>query len=111
MLKQIEIKDSKNILNPNDFTVLTEIIDRGNFYGEPVKLKYITFNCQDIEIAPIMEGEKFANLSFVFQNYINYSLVYRMCPIGFHSNIVNTIKIYEHEQEKTFDELTNGILI
>jgi len=118
----MEIIVGKNILNPNDYTILSETVDMGNFYGEPFERRYILLDV-DTTIDYLDNP-----ISFVFSNDINKELYWIIKVLRFGVHKINKIHIYETDQLKrelseeekengvsfeyfTFSELTNGILI
>jgi hypothetical protein len=38
---KIDVINGVTVLNPKDFTVITEMVDMGNFYGKPFKRRFI----------------------------------------------------------------------
>ena len=123
----MKINNNTNILKPENYIVLTETVDSGNFYGKPFERRYILL---DVNITSDFLESK--DLCFVFENNLEYQL-YFIAVGNIGSNKINQIKIYESDQLKkeyingelfpngeyispinleyfTFNELTNGVL-
>ena len=120
--------NEKNVLNPTDYKVLTQIVDMGNFYGKPYTEKYIKL---DVDITT---DDLFKPISFVFSTKPEFKLYWKVIGKKYGDNTITEIRIIENEQLKreytyeelfpnrehispittefyTFDELTNGVLV
>jgi hypothetical protein len=124
----MRLKKNINVIKPENYKILTETVDMGNFYGKPFERRFIL-----LEVNTTIDFLNSKDLGFMFENKLDYYLHW-IAIATFSSNRINKIKICETDQLKreythdelfpngeyispitveyyTFNELTDGVLV